>query len=396
MNKYGPNTIKVRNYIEALKSISSADLNEMCLTDWAIGEAANAAQKLASVRNSRLTEITLARADAESAMEGRIADQAQIQICTFLAEWFVTEDLVDVNARSFMGLYLINQLVDLKILHNGFRNEDWAIRKFCDGLSKFDDELATIETQPDERGTGGKGLPDFIIRRKGDFYTVEHTSLESFAKQFHYSTLWRSIDRARLEGELALTFPNNWIKVSVPMEQLVSKRFVEQIKFDGVLEGLKTAIANTPTSFDAGSWKTHELASSQLVVAIAVDDRGGYDGVWIDGVVPTTPEEIRESLKNNFLRAFETKTAKLARAKATGGRTILLIDSQDIAFTNIHILADAFQNAEKETSVDLFPIDEIYLLYLFGSNILAPVKLGSRLYPDLPEFNGFIRKLLGI
>jgi len=392
---FGPNSIKVANYINQLTIVTREGLKSVSLTDWAMGEFGKIASEFTSLGDARADERNRAKAGAESALPNEIT-QPWRSIFVFLAEWFVVEDLINKNARSFMSLYLIAQLFDGKALHEDYRNEDWAVRGFCDRMSKIDGKLVTIESDLDQRGTAGDGVPDFRIRRQDKTFTLEHTSLPSFDGQYRYQHLGRMIDRQSMEAVLFEQFPSDWVKVIIPIQQFKSAKFVKQIDTNKAISELILAVRQTAPSYNAQLWSTHRLPKSQLDVHIAVDKGGGYRGFWIDYSVPIASEDVPENLQRGFTQAFISKKPKLAKAKSNGENTILLIDSQDIAFTNIYILADAFAKALETFEPGLDGVDDIYLMYLFGSKIIAPVKIGARTFPDLAEFNQYLHKILGL
>ena len=391
---YGPNSLKASNYISLLPTLP---VDTIGLSDWVQKEFLKLLNEYASVGDVRQTERLLAGKNATNALPVSITDSTFRSICIFVAQWIVVEDLFSIRLRSFLSLYIIAQYIeDGKKLTANFRNEDYAIRGFCDHLSEFDGSLTTIESSPDQRGTSGSGIPDFIIRRKNKLFTVEHTSLPSYDLQYQYQQLWKGVEREKLENALSQRFPDMWVKVAVPMDQLGSKRSVSSLKFDDLLQDIVHAIENTKPSYDGSRYFSHTLTHSDLQVGIAVDESGGYAGCWVEPVAPVRSEDIPKNLENEFLRIFKTKQPKLANAKSSGDKTILLIDSQDIAFTDIRMLANAFKRAVAINEIALDVIDEIYLMYLFGSKILVPVKLSDRVYPNLPEHDEYIRVLLKI
>jgi hypothetical protein len=88
----------------------------------------------------------------------------------------------------------------------------------------------------------------------------------------------------------------------------------------------------------------------------------------------------------NVRRALVDKRSKLAKYKAEGTRTVLLLDSDSIA---VQGLAKGFASSHAEASS--CGMDEVWVCYVPEGQHrtdawFCPVKLDDRLYPELPEF----------
>ncbi len=87
-------------------------------------------------------------------------------------------------------------------------------------------------------------------------------------------------------------------------------------------------------------------------------------------------------------RAIRDKGETLAPYKRAGKKTILLLESDDIALVNAISLAQAFSTAA--ASENLSGIDEVYLAEADREPVwFYPVKMGGRIYPEVPEFEEY-------
>ena len=147
-NNFGPNSTKVANYLDLLSTITVDSVNSVSLSDWSMGELRKVIDEFSLLKSNRSLEQTLAGQDAEKCLPAYVPHHLST-IFVFLAQWFVVEDLICEDARTFMSLYFIAQLFDGVALHRNYRNEDWAIRGFCDRLSEIDGQLVSIDLDLD-------------------------------------------------------------------------------------------------------------------------------------------------------------------------------------------------------------------------------------------------------
>lgn len=395
---YGPNSLKVKSYIEALRKLSSEQLGAIDLREYEVNQIKIIIDKVNSLKDQRLVERANAIKNATEVVKNKALEWHRLLVSN-IAVWLVLEDLLGTSNKVFIDLYLINQIIQLSELRTDFKKEDWAIEVFYEQLSKIDGEQVFIDSRPDARGNGGAGLPDFIVYRKGVAYTVEHTSINSYEKQDYYNRLWSMyIKPLQIEKKVTSEYPNKWIDIRLPVNAFNSERTAKKYNFDNFLAKLLSyvgeTIAKAPKTYNLGPSFVYDFKKPDFQVHISVGD--GYNGCFLIGIAPTSSEQVRSYLNGGIAHSISRKQPKLKRAKEKGENTILLLDSDDTSFVNINILADAFADAIGKIRDILDGIDEVYILHQGGSGLLAPVKLGERIYPNLPEFKEYIFKELGL
>jgi hypothetical protein len=101
------------------------------------------------------------------------------------------------------------------------------------------------------------------------------------------------------------------------------------------------------------------------------------------------PADLHEQRAEDVRRALDGKAARLQRYQEAGTPTVLLLDVDDNVLSNRDVVADAFARAAATWERG----DMVHEVYLVDSGRrpvwVYPLKLGDRLYPDLPEFREF-------
>jgi len=69
------------------------------------------------------------------------------------------------------------------------------------------------------------------------------------------------------------------------------------------------------------------------------------------------------------------------------------LHTEELPPKSLRALAEAFARAKGKDEAMLDGIDDVYIQWY---RIVVPVKLGERKYPDLPEFDEYIRKQYGL
>jgi hypothetical protein len=102
-----------------------------------------------------------------------------------------------------------------------------------------------------------------------------------------------------------------------------------------------------------------------------------------------TPADLHDQLAVDIRRALDEKTTQLGAYKAAGHPTVLLLDFDDIVLLNRDSVGEAFARATRGWA-GTNTIDEIFLVDTGRRPPwVYPVKLGERIYPDLPEFRAY-------
>jgi hypothetical protein len=389
---YGPNSILVNSYIQALHDLTTEQLEAFRIGEYEFKRIKAILGKVNHWKDFRKNECENAKKNAEEAIGAKGFDYQQL-LFSEIAVWLVLNDWFEIDDRYFIQLYLINPIIPLKELRKDYEKEDWAVEIFCDRLSKIDGQRVFIKSRPDARGKGSTGLPDFVISRKGMNYTVEHTSIDSYDRQTHYRKLWEKYFKPfEIEQKIQAKFPNKWIRIDIPIDAFKSENMAKKYDFNGFLnklfEYVEETIIKAPITHHLSKPHIYEFKKPDFQVLISVGE--GYNGCRVVGIAPTSPEQIEKWLSYKIAESIKKKQSKLKSAKDNGENTVLLLDSDDYAFVNVDILAKAFSQAADKNQDILDGIDEVFILHRGGSGIVVPVKLGVRLYPDLPEYNDYI------
>ncbi|MCW5959320.1 MAG: hypothetical protein KIS76_04105 [Pyrinomonadaceae bacterium] len=396
LDRYGPNSLEVSAYVQALDNLTSPQLEKLNLSEYEFSEIESIIKKAHVFKESRSVEQLNVRTDASNAVKGK-GHEWQRLLLAEIATWLVLSDYFEIDDRSFIRLYLIGQVVSLRELYQKYENEDWAIEVFCDQISKIDGQRVIISSRPDDKGRGGKSLPDFILNRKGIKYTVEHTSVESFEKQKHYNVLWdKYIKPLEIEKKVSARFPTKWIGIRIPINIFNSENEARKYDFDGFLIKLfsfvEATIQEAPKTYNLGKKYAYQFNNPNFEIFISLGE--GFKRCFVFRIAPTTIEQVKTFLSQKISEAIKKKQSKLQTAKERGENTILLLDSDDSAFVNVDILSEAFSSNKTANLSFLRGIDEVYIVHRGGSEIIVPVKLYKRFYPDINEYNEYKYKQL--
>lgn len=302
------------------------------------------------------------------------------------------EDRLNREERTFLSLFIIDTIVPLRLLYVDYEKEDSAIEDFCKQLSRVDGQNVYLKNRPDERGQGGQGLPDFIVHRGGQDMTVEHTLVNSYKNQVFYERLFSQyFDALGIERRIQEVYPDKWINVSIPVDAFKKQFEAEKFDFEKFIQNLLEAVGKTPESYNASKTVKYEFADTPFPVYIS---NGGsdYHGTFLARIVPTHREQLDVDLRKEITKAVEKKRKKLLAAKQRGERTVLLLDSDDYALVNEGVLAEAFGSVAANNKSILEGIDDVYIQHRRGNCWIVPVKLGDRIYPDLPEYEEYWRR----
>ncbi|HEY6803523.1 MAG TPA: hypothetical protein VI306_08095 [Pyrinomonadaceae bacterium] len=388
-DKYGPNALKVSAFIGALKRLSA---NEFALRGpWFVDQKRLDAflQKVGDLQGERVVERANAYIDSQAALEGKDSEIHR-EVAASVAKWIVLEDHLTREERNFLFLALVDSIVELKVLYAGFKKEDQAIEDFCEQWSHIDEGKTYIKCRPDSRGQSGEGLPDFILCRGEKDFTIEHTFVNTYRKQVFYELLWaRYIKSASIEERIRLAYPEGRISVYIPMDTFKRESQARDFDFAEFKQKLIDSIEKTPKGMYGSKRQTHNLP---FPVVISNDDPMGFPGCYVIAIAPTDEERIETNLEEEIRRAILNKRKKLHEASKRGESTILLLDSDDYAFVNYQLLADAFAKVAGADTSTLEGIDDVYIQHRGGRCWIVPVKLGSRVYPNLAEFDEYCRR----
>ncbi len=262
--------------------------------------------------------------------------------------------------------------------------EDRAITQFCERLSAIENQAVTILDRPDQSNPG-KGGCDAIISRGADQQALEHTTIDSFARQREDDAKFEQVV-VPLEEAIRVALPDSYVWVSIPVHVIP-----KGIDWRGLAQQLETECIKTllemPSAGPWGETRPYTLNGIPFPVNLMKCDAPGNPGCH---VMRIKPADQQNQLVANMVTALQNKDTQLAPYKERGFRTILLLDSDDVALVNRDTLADACKLAMTQYNPNA--IDEIFIAEADNEPIwFYPVKLGDRAHP-MPEFRDYFKK----
>lgn len=393
---YGPNSLQVTEYIKALSEMSSAQFANVDRLNLDTNRLFALFQKILTLKADRPIETDNARRDAMRAVLEK-GSENQIVFVALVAAMLVSEDRLTREEKFFLHLWVIDPKIPLRRLYRNHSKEDWAIQEFCEHLSRIDDQNVYVQSRPDGRGRTGPGLPDCILNRLGEDYTIEHTFINSYQNQVFYEKLFAKYIRPlELEDKIKTVYPDKLVHVHLPIDAFKRESDARNFDFETLTQNLIDAVGRTRETRNVG--RTTEFQFPNTPFAVHINKCDGWGITFVTQVVPIQREQVSVYLTSEMSRAIRSKGEKLRAAKARGEKTVLLLDSDDYALINYEMLAEAFERASSDRS--LFEgVDEVYIQQRGGVCWIFPVKLGSRMYPDLSEFQEYWNRqaeLLGV
>lgn len=230
---------------------------------------------------------------------------------------------------------------------------------------------------------------DAILEGEGVRFAVELTTIDSFVGQRVDDDRFRRVMSALEErvGTIA-----DWIEITIDV---------------GVI----------PTGYD---WRGLSVGIEEWLLAhleelpydrrVPVQIPGIPFLVWVrrehgwgEGcirVMRHTPIQIEEERCAVIKRAMENKRSVLGQYKSEGHTTVLLLEADDIALANRHLICDAFRKVSPlELCADA--IDDIYLIQTDTRPwTMSALKIGSRIFdepfPEWPDAPGYPHLDIGV
>jgi hypothetical protein len=394
--RYGPNSLQVAEYITALSEMPPAEFAKIDQLNLDTERFIALLQKAFTFKADRATEIDNASNDVMLAVLNK-GTENQIIFVSLVASLLVLEDRLTREEQVLLHLWVVDPKIPLRRLYRNHAKEDWAIKEFCEHLSRIDDHNVYVRSRPDARGQTGPGLPDFILNRFGENYTIEHTFINSYQNQVFYEKLFaKYITPLKLEDKIKAAHPNKLVHVHLPIDAFKRESDARKFDFDQLTQNLIDAVGRAPETRNVGRATEYQFPNTPFPVHIS--KCAGWGITFVTQIVPIQREEVPVYLTAEMSKAIRRKGEKLRAAKARGEKTVLLLDSDDYALINWEMLADAFANASADRS--LFEgIDDVYIQQRGGGCWIFPVKLADRIYPDLPQFQDYWNRqaeLLGV
>lgn len=385
-DRYGPNSLKVGAYIKALQSMSRQEFATVDCLNLDNAQPKLFFERLKALKDVRRVERNNAFDDAIDAAQGK-GSENQRTLVGGLASILVIEDFLNQSDQVFIDLFIIHPKIPLKMLYEHYQKEDEAIEEFCRRLTRMDGQTVYVKERLDHRGQSGQGLPDFVVHRNAEDFTVEHTLVNIYQKQVFYEYIFEKFFEPRkIEEQIKQAYPEQWITISIPINSFESEREASQFDFHKFTQNLIKAVGKTPLGGYGNKRIAFQFAKTPFQVEISNDE--GFWDCRVFGVVPATRAQIEENLEAEIVRAIGRKSQKLQDAKARGDATVLLLDCDDYALVSWETLVTAFGRAATSTLALplLKTIDQVYIQHRgAGCCWILPVKIGDAVYPNLPE-----------
>lgn len=260
------------------------------------------------------------------------------------------------------------------------------IRKVCGAavhlLSQRKGEALTFLGRPD-KDERQKEAVDWIYKGESTEFVLEHTLIESVPGQIKDSMQFSEL-LGPLEKELKGYLPEpGYYTLAVNFGAVEGAKDAERIR-----EALKTWIIEKAPTLEVRSPDTIPYCSIREVppgVSFEVElsrCRGSNGKLFIMRFSPTDLEEQR---KSRIREAFGRKCPKLQRARGKTRRSLLVLESDDIALANAHVVGEAVIEELKFRQDDI--PDDVYLIETDIEDhwILWVLKEGEVEYPNIND-----------
>lgn len=392
-DRYGPNVLKVGAYIEGLERLSAPDFALRWPRRFDQNRWDAFVQKVGDLKGERITERANAYIDSKAALAGKDSEIHR-EVAANIAKWIVLEDHLTPEEKNFLFLWLVDPIVQLKLLYLGHNKEDHAIEDFCEQWSRVDSKKSYIKSRPDSRGQVGEGLPDFIVCHGEKDFTIEHTFVNTYQRQVFYERIWEVyIKPAKIREQVKQAYPHSRISIKIPMDAFKRESQASEFDFGEFIRELIDSVKETERGRYGSKQQTYNIP---FPVVVSNDDPMGFPGCYVIQIAPTDEERIETDLEDEIRKAIIKKRKKLQEASKRGESTVLLLDSDDYAFLNYQILADAFAKAVGSERSILEGIDNVYIQHRSARCWIVPVKLCGRVYPNLAEFEEYCTRQRGL
>lgn len=249
-------------------------------------------------------------------------------------------------------------------------NEGWA----CDAVVRLL-ELRSGHGRSDlcYPEKDGNGPPVELRLRLGhDEYALEHTLIEPFENE-----IWSGITFEQITTHVAESIPSlpglAYYQLVVPYDV----RLPRSDERDGALQHLLDWIVKSAEAMHAENPGRGELRRSSYRWDARVREklphfRCAFELLrWPDAArmgrrpgslypVRACPDELEELRQRRLDRAFSKKCRKLQQCSADGARTVLVLESDDIALTNFHLVGEQIATvsaARRNAADDIFFVE---------------------------------------
>jgi len=244
----------------------------------------------------------------------------------------------------------------------------------------------TRTRSPDQEIRNTKAC-DAILEGQGVRYAVEHTSPDSYIRQRLDTARFREV-LANLERRLKGKLPDH-VDVDIPVHAVPAG--VDWQGLSRLIESWILASLNT-LPYD----RRIEVQIPDVPFALGVRRERAAGSGSLFGM-RVAPADLREQRVQVLIERIQAKSAVLSGYERQGFRTVLIIESDDIALTNREEICEDFQEAVKAQHPT--DIDDAFLVETDTQPwCLTPLKIGEEImlaaqpswptapgYPLLPE-----------
>ncbi len=254
------------------------------------------------------------------------------------------------------------------------RNEDQACHAAMAAIKTRDGDELTITDRPDKTE---RQLPavEMLFESEKIRYAMEHTRIESFPQQIAdgvaFSRLLGPLEELKnLPGRFRLVVQVGAAKrirfsEHQRMQNLVADWIVPKAAF--LADELE---AKGQTSISA------EIPGVPFPLTLVRTDQHGSK-LFVARFMPAVLEELRV---DRMREALERKCPKLATCQSEGRRTVLVLESNDIALGNHHDIGAAFAKTITERND---PPDQVFLVETETRPwFIWALKEGTKVYPS--------------
>ena len=251
-------------------------------------------------------------------------------------------------------------------------------------LSQIEGSAVSVVERPDRVSPGRAGC-DAIVERGGVWHAVEHTTIDAYLGRRQDDARFRRVVMP-VELAVAQEFTDSWIEIAVPAHAVPTGQDWDALR-ERFLGRICEAIHAMPIADYTDLSRTpFEWPDIPFPIWISRQDRREDAATCIMSRV--RPEDTHDQLVAGITGALRDKSEQLRPYRGTM-KTVLLLDFDDFVLLNQDAVAGAFARAAQD-SAGADAIDEVYVVDGRRRRVwVFPVKLGTRLYPELPEFRQF-------
>ena len=212
-----------------------------------------------------------------------------------------------------------------------------------------------VTAAPDKESNGLHRACDGLAECTGHVsLAIEHTTIPTFPNQLEKDTQFmRAV--GLMEAELRNSFPYGlelWVRT-------------DDIKkgqdWDAVRENIKAYLLANISTIQTGS---HIITIPNVPFSIRLDRIDEEPHLFFTGRIFDPGFDIANALEKNIEEALVDKNDQLKKYHEDGNRTLLILDSLDIAFVNHVVLYKAFLKAYARVAPQY--IDEVWLTRSYG------------------------------